>query len=92
MHQQFSSQIQERTTSLELQDVLNRAIAFFGRSGGVYCAYLERRGPTHVAMRGQGNEEVIIAGSPIEGGSAITGSTYFYDQQVALFLDNLPPL
>jgi hypothetical protein len=92
MHQQSSRQLQACTTSLSLPDVLDRAIAFFGRSGSVYSAFLEHRGPTHVVLRGQGGEEIVIGGRAVAGGSSISGSSYLFDQQVARFLDNLPPL
>lgn len=92
MHQQSSRQLQECTTSLALADVLDRAVAFFGRSGNVYAAFLEHRGPTHVVFRGQGGEEIVIGGSPIAGGSSMSGSSYLFDQQIARFFDNLPSL
>ena len=70
--------------------MLDAAVTFFSRSGGVYSAFVETRGPTHVVLRGQGGEEIAIAASAIEGGSAVSGSSYLYDQQVARFLDSLP--
>lgn len=92
MHQQSSRQLQARTTALPLDAVLDRAVTFFGKSGGVYSAFLEHRGPTHVVLRGQGGEEIVIGGQAIPGGTSVSGSTYLFDQQVALFLDNLPSL
>jgi len=91
MNQQSQRQIQERVTSRSIPDVLNSAVEFFARRGGIYAAYPEKRGPTHVALRGQGNEEVVIAARPVPGGTAVTGSSYLFDQQISQFLALLPP-
>jgi hypothetical protein len=34
---------------------------------------------------------VVIGARATEAGTVVTGSTYFFDQQVARFLDGLPP-
>jgi hypothetical protein len=34
---------------------------------------------------------VVIGARATEAGTVVTGSTYFFDQQVARFLDALPP-
>lgn len=91
MHQQSSRQMQERVTALPVAEVLASAEQFFSRRGGVYTAFVERRGPGHLVLRGQGNEEVVIGARATEAGTIVTGSTYFFDQQVARFLDGLPP-
>lgn len=91
MHQQSSRQIQERRTSLAADAVLDAAVHFFARSGGVYTAFPERRGPAHVVLRGQGGEEIAIAVREEDGAIAVTGSSYLFDAQVARFLDALPP-
>ena len=91
MHQQSSRQLQERLTSLSVSQVLDAATRFFGRSGSVYTAFPEKRGPTHVALRGQGGEELVIGARPTDGGTSVTGSSYLFDQQIAAFLDSLPP-
>lgn len=83
--------MQERVTSLPVAEVLASAEQFFSRRGGVYTAFVERRGPGHLVLRGQGNEEVVIGARATEAGTVVTGSTYFFDQQVARFLDGLPP-
>lgn len=92
MHQQAARQLQERLTSLEPSAVLDQAVQFFSRQSGVYAAFLEKRGPTHVILRGQGGEEIAIAAWSTEAGTTVSGSTYLFDQQVARFLDALPPL
>lgn len=91
MHQQSSRQLQSVVTSLPVADVLDRAVKFFSRTGGVYAAYVEKRGPTHVAMRGQGNEEIVIGAQSTADGTMVSGSSYLFDQQIARFLTSLPP-
>jgi hypothetical protein len=90
MHQQATRQLQERHTTLGVKEALDEATRFFAR-GGVYTAFIEKQGPTHLVLRGQGGEEIVIGARPIEGGSAVTGSSYLFDQQIARFLDSLPP-
>lgn len=92
MHQQSNRQVQERITSLAVHAVLDAATRFFGRRNGVYSAFLEKRGPTHVAMRGQGGEEVVIGARATDTGTIVTGSSYLFDAQIARFLDSLPPV
>jgi hypothetical protein len=91
MHNQSNRQLQERLTSLPVPEVLEAATRFFARHNGVYSAFIEKQSPTHVALRGQGSEEIVIAARAVEAGIMVTGSTYLYDQQVARFLDSLPP-
>lgn len=91
MHQQTNRQLQERITTLDVASVLRVATQFFGRRGGVYAAFVETQGPSHLVLRGQGGEELIIAARVAPGGSAVSGSSYLFDQQVAQFLDSLPP-
>lgn len=90
MHQQSSRQLQSRLTSLPIDDVLTAAIRFFSRGSGVYSAFLEKRGPAHVVMRGQGGEEIVIGAYMTPAGCSVSGSSYLFDQQVAAFLDSLP--
>lgn len=92
MHQQSTRQLQERSTSLSVADVLDGATRFFARTGGVYSAFLEKRGASHVVLRGQGGEEIVIGVRDVPGGRAVSGSSYLFDQQVARFLDSLPPM
>ena len=51
---------------------------------------MEREGPRHLVLRGQGGEEVVIAVFPGESGCAVRGSTLLFDQQVGRFLSTLP--
>jgi hypothetical protein len=91
MHQQSNRQLQERVTSLPIAEVLAMAARYFTRRSGVYATFIEKQGPSHLVLRGQGGEELVIAARLTDAGTAVTGSTYMFDQQVARFLDSLPP-
>ena len=43
-------------------------------------------------MRGQGGEEIVVGVAEAAGGTAVTASSYMFDQQVARFLAGLPPV
>ena len=83
--------IQEARTALAPAEVLAAAKQFFARRATIYAAFVEQEGPTHVSLRGQGGEEIVIGVSPIPGGTRVTASTYIFDQQVARFFASLPP-
>jgi hypothetical protein len=91
MHQQSNRQLQERLTSLPIAEVIAMATRYFTRRSGVYTTFIEKQGPSHLVLRGQGGEELVIAARLTDAGTAVTGSTYMFDQQVARFLDSLPP-
>ncbi len=91
MHQQSTRQLQERLTSLDIPSVLAEAVRFFAHGSGIYAAFVERRGPTHVVMRGQGGEELVVAARPTVDGTMVSGASYLFDQQIARFLAALPP-
>jgi hypothetical protein len=90
MNQQRDRTLQQTVTSLGAAEVLAAAKHFFARRNSIYAAFVEKEGPTFVALRGQGGEEVIFGVAPAEGGTAVTGSTYIFDQQVARFFSTLP--
>ncbi|MCU0647004.1 MAG: hypothetical protein MUF00_03375 [Gemmatimonadaceae bacterium] len=90
MHQQSSRQLQSADTSLTPSAVLDLAESHFTQRSGVYAAFVEKRGPTHVVLRGQGGEEIVIGAQALPGGTRVSGSTYMFDQQVARFLAVLP--
>ncbi len=83
--------MQYARTSLGPSDVLAEAKRFFLRRNSIYPAYLDREGETYVTFRGQGGEEVAIGVGAEAGGTAVTGSTYMFDQQIARFFTTLPP-
>jgi hypothetical protein len=83
--------IQETRTSLAPEAVLSEAKRFFSRRSSLYAAFPEHSGPAYQTFRGQGGEELIIgvAASPA-GGTAVTGSSYMFDAQIARFFSTLP--
>ncbi len=82
---------QEANTSLDGATVLAAATDFFANRNGIYAAFPEKSGPTFVALRGQGGEDVLFGVAALPGGTRVTGSSYMFDQQIALFLSALPP-
>jgi len=82
--------LQETITTLSPAEVLDAAKHFFARRNSIYTAFLDMEGPTFVSMRGMGGEELVIGVIQRDGHTAVTGSTYLFDQQVARFLSSLP--
>lgn len=89
---QTDQTLQETLTSLSPAEVLAEAKRFFARCNSIYTAFLDMEGPTFVSMRGMGGEEVVIGVAQRDGVTAVTGSTYMFDQQVARFLSMLPTI
>jgi hypothetical protein len=83
--------LQEYHTTLPASDVLALAKEWFAKRNGIYAAFVEKEGPTYVALRGQGGEEIVIGTSPQGDGTLVTGSTYLFDMQIARFFTTLPP-
>lgn len=75
---------------MEPAEVLAEAKRFFSSRPNIYAAYLEQEGPTHITMRGQGGEEIVLAAVASALGTRVTGSTYLFDQQIARFFTQLP--
>lgn len=84
--------LQETTTSHSPAEVLLAAKQFFASQTGVYAAFPEQESRTHVTLRGQGGEEVVIAAVLGAGQTTVTGSTYLFDQQIARFFATLAPV
>ena len=91
MHQQSNRQLQERITSLPIAEVIALASRYFSRRSGVYATFIEKEGPSHLVLRGLGGEELVIAARLTDAGTVVSGGTYMFDQQLARFLDALPP-
>ena len=89
-HLQSSRSMQVARTSLAPDAVIAAAKQFFARAQSIYVAFVEHEDAGHVALRGQGGEEVVIAARVHEGATEVTGSSYLFDQQVARFLSMLP--
>jgi hypothetical protein len=90
MNSQRGRTLQETRTPVAPGDVLAQAKAFFGARSAVYAAFVEREGPNHLVLRGQGGEEIVIAVRPDGDATSVSGASYLYDQQVARFLASLP--
>jgi hypothetical protein len=84
--------LQETVTSQSPAEVLQAAKQFFSRETGIYAAFPEQESRTHVSLRGQGGEEIVIAAFPGAGQTTVTGSTYLFDQQIARFFATLAPV
>lgn len=87
---QIDRTLQDTLTSLPPADVLAAAKHFFARRNSIYTAFPDMEGPNFVSLRGAGNEEVVIAATLRDGMTFVTGSTYYFDQQLARFLAGLP--
>ena len=82
----------EHRTTLEPSVVLDAARNFFSTRNSLYAAFIEQEGPTHITMRGQGGEELVIAATASPGGATlVTGSSYLFDAQISRFFAILPP-
>ncbi len=81
------------TTSLVPAEVFARAKRFFAERVPHTAAFPEREGEHFLLLRGQGGEEVALSARPTDGGggTAVRGSTLFFDQAVGRFLTTLPP-
>jgi hypothetical protein len=84
--------LQETTTVHSPAEVLQAAKDFFARQTGIYAAFPEQESKSHVSMRGQGGEEIVVAAIPGAGETRVTASTYLFDQQVARFFATLAPV
>jgi hypothetical protein len=80
----------EHWTSLPPADVLAAAKTFFARRNSIYAAFVEQEGPTHVSLRGQGGEEVVIGAVAMPQGTRVSGSSYEFDFQIQRFFTTLP--
>jgi len=81
----------ETTTSLPPEDVVRRAKAFFATRVPATGAFVERESARHLVLRGQGNEEIVIAAAEAAGRTAVRGSSLMFGQQVGRFFTTLPP-
>jgi hypothetical protein len=82
--------LQETTTSLSPDEVLDVAKRFFARRNSIYTAFPDMEGPTFVSLRGMGGEEAVIGVTTRDGVTVVSGSTYMFDGQIARFLSLLP--
>lgn len=82
----------ETTTGLAPDAVLSRAKDFFRGRNPMAAAFLEKESARHVALRGQGGEELVIAATAGEGGTRVRGSSLLFAQQIKRFFSTLPPV
>lgn len=81
----------DRETSLPAEQVLDRAIEFFGTRVPHHAAFPEKRSANHLVLRGQGGEEIAITARAGEGSTAVRASTLMFDHALERFLTTLPP-
>ena len=82
--------VYEVVTALEGAEVMRRAKRFFAERVPLQAAFPEKEGPTYLALRGQGGEEIALAVVPAPGGTRVRASTLLFDQVVDRFLSTLP--
>jgi hypothetical protein len=73
-------------------EVLARVEKFFAERIPNAAAFVEKRGPGFVVLRGQGGEEVVFAAweDKEQGVTRVRASTLFFDQAVDRFFSTLP--
>ena len=81
----------DTTTALPPEAVIGLAKTFFATRVPATACFVEQASPRHVVLRGQGGEEIVIAASPTDGGSAVRGSSLMFGQQINRFFTTLPP-
>lgn len=84
--------LMEQYTTWSPAEVLAAARDFFARRNSIYAAFVEHEGPSHLTLRGQGGEEIVIGVAPENGRTRVTGSTYLFDMQISRFFAILPPV
>jgi hypothetical protein len=77
-------------TTLDGAEVLRRAKWFFAERVPNQAAFPEKEGPTWLALRGQGGEEIAFAVRAEGGTTLVRASTLLFDQAVDRFLSTLP--
>lgn len=80
------------TVSLSPAEVLTRAQQFFAERVPNSAAFVEKRGPNFLMLRGQGGEEVVFSAWDDKEHSVtrIRASTLFFDQALDRFFSTLP--
>ena len=84
--------IHTASVSLAPAELLTRAEQFFAERVPNAAAFLEKRGPNFVTLRGQGGEEVVVSAweDKEKGVTRVRASTLFFDQALDRFLSTLP--
>jgi hypothetical protein len=80
----------ETATALAPDEVLRRAKEFFATRVPATGAFVERESASHLVLRGQGGEEIVVAVVAAPEGTRVRGSTLLFDQQLRRFYSTLP--
>lgn len=81
----------QTVTASPPEEVLRRAKEFFATRVPATGAFVERESASHLVLRGQGGEEIVIAVAAGPAGTRVRGSTMLFDQQLLRFFSTLPP-
>ncbi|HRP08817.1 MAG TPA: hypothetical protein PLL69_10060 [Gemmatimonadales bacterium] len=81
----------DRETTLPPDQVLDRAVEFFGTRVPHHAAFPEKRGSAHLVLRGQGGEEIAITARATDTVTRVRASTLLFDHALDRFLSTLPP-
>ncbi len=71
--------------------LLRRAKNSFAAVNTSEGAFVEKESATHLSMRGQGGEEIVVGAMARSGATLVTASSYMFDAQVSRFFSTLPP-
>jgi hypothetical protein len=73
-------------------EILTRAEQFFAERVPHAAAFVEKRGPGFLTLRGQGGEEIVVSAwaDAAAGITRVRASTLFFDQPLDRFLSTLP--
>lgn len=84
--------IHTTTVSIPPAEVLERAAQFFAERVPSAAAFVEKRGPNFVTLRGQGGEELVVSAwqDPANGVTRVRAATLLFDQPLDRFLSTLP--
>lgn len=84
--------IHTTTVSLPPAEILTRAEQFFAERVPHAAAFVEKRGPGFLTLRGQGGEEIVVSAwtDAAAGITRVRASTLFFDQPLDRFLSTLP--
>jgi hypothetical protein len=84
--------IHTTTVSLPPAEILTRAEQFFADRVPHAAAFVEKRGPGFLTLRGQGGEEIVVSAwvDAAAGITRVRASTLFFDQPLDRFLSTLP--
>lgn len=82
--------VHETVTSLAPAEIFDRAERFFSQRVPLEAVFPEKRSEEHLALRGQGGEEVVIHARVVDGETRVRASTLMFDGTLARFLTTLP--